>query len=213
MSDVYPDPSATPSAPPLDPYAADTALRRLHVRVDAAVAHHREGPVAQTAVRMLAGQLTPDDVTGGIPAALIGEDSPFSASATGALTLTTLWHSSAWRTLRAVLEADSADPEARAAVLLVMAARADQLRREAAVDSDLVRVVSAACEDPDPRVREAAASALGELAQERDLEPTVAVLGTLVMDVDADLAAAAELALARLADRFDAPGLRASTDY
>ena len=55
--------------------------------------------------------------------------------------------------------------------------------------------VRAGCADPDPEVRASAASALGALARPEDLESALPVLTGMVMDVDADLAAAAELAL------------------
>ena len=56
------------------------------------------------------------------------------------------------------------------------------------------------------------ASALGALARPEDLESALPVLTGMVMDVDADLAAAAELALEQLAIRLDRPGLRVSLE-
>ena len=94
----------------------------------------------------------------------------------------------------------------------MLASRAGSLRRDAAVDRTLVDAVRAGCADPDPEVRASAASALGALARPEDLEAALPVLTGMVMDVDADLAAAAELALEQLAIRLDRPGLRVSLE-
>ena len=94
----------------------------------------------------------------------------------------------------------------------MLASRAGSLRRDAAVDRTLVDAVRAGCADPDPEVRASAASALGALARPEDLESALPVLTGMVMDVDADLAAAAELALEQLAIRLDRPGLRVSLE-
>ena len=52
----------------------------------------------------------------------------------------------------------------------------------------------------------------GKPCSPEDLEAALPVLTGMVMDVDADLAAAAELALEQLAIRLDRPGLRVSLE-
>ena len=77
--------------------------------------------------------------------------------------------------------------------------------------AELKRIIKSPSSSPE--VRAAAATALGELAEGGDLALVAPTLNVLVMDVDPELANAAELALTRLADRLDRPDLRASTDF
>jgi hypothetical protein len=196
---------------PVDlPPVADTPLRRLQARVDAAVAAHGAGPVASGAVRMLTGETTVEDVTSGLAGTLTGDGAHFSTAATGALVLTGVWHRTALPAVREALAHE--DAEVRAAALTVLCVRAEQLRAERAADRGLVAAVQQRCGDASPEVRAAAATALGELAEGRDLEAAVPVLNSLVMDVDPELANAGELALTRLAERLGRPDLRAATD-
>lgn len=139
-----------------------------------------------------------------------GEAVVAGEGAGGALALMHAWHRSALPALTGALTAPEAD--VRSAAHLVLASRAGSLRRDAAVDRALVDAVRAGCADPDPEVRASAASALGALARPEDLESALPVLTGMVMDVDADLAAAAELALEQLAIRLDRPGLRVSLE-
>ncbi|PNL18820.1 hypothetical protein CEQ11_000685 [Micrococcus sp. FDAARGOS_333] len=197
---------------PVDlPPVKDTPLRRLQARVDEAVQAHGPGPVSAAAVRMLTGRTTVEDVTSGLVGTLSGDGEHFSTAATGALVLTGVWHRTA---LAAVREATGhEDAEVRAAALTVLSVRADELRADRAVDRALVAAVHDGCGDASPEVRAAAATALGELAEGGDLALVAPTLNVLVMDVDPELANAAELALTRLADRLDHPDLRASTDF
>lgn len=185
---------------PLEPQTPHALLDR---RVAAAVAERGEAAVAGLAVRLLTGALTPDDVASGAARALLGEDGPFTPAATGALALGSVWHRSAAGALQDALAADA--PDVRAAALLVLAARADDLRAETLVDRGLVDAVRTCVGDPDPDVRAAAASATGALARAEDLPVVEPVLSALVMDVDPELATAGELALAHLAQRLDRP--------
>lgn len=201
----------SPMEPVNLPATKDTPLRRLQARVDEAVAAHGAGPVTAAAVRLLTGRTTVEDVTSGLAGTLTGDGEHFSGAATGALVLTGVWHRTALDALREGL--DHPEAEVRAAALTVLSVRAEQLRAEHAVDRALVAQVHECCADVSAPVRAAAATALGELAEARDLEPVAPTLNTLVMDVDPDLADAAELSLNRLADRLGRPELRASTDY
>ncbi|WP_227718654.1 HEAT repeat domain-containing protein [Micrococcus sp. FDAARGOS_333] len=207
-------PGEHPKSPmePVDlPPVKDTPLRRLQARVDEAVQAHGPGPVSAAAVRMLTGRTTVEDVTSGLVGTLSGDGEHFSTAATGALVLTGVWHRTA---LAAVREATGhEDAEVRAAALTVLSVRADELRADRAVDRALVAAVHDGCGDASPEVRAAAATALGELAEGGDLALVAPTLNVLVMDVDPELANAAELALTRLADRLDHPDLRASTDF
>ena len=182
---------------PAEPQTPHDRLRR---RTEAAVAERGEAAVAGLAVRLMTGAATPDDVTSGAARALTGDDGDLSPAATGALALMHAWHRSALPALTGALTAPEAD--VRSAAHLVLASRAGSLRRDAAVDRPLV----------DAEVRASAASALGALARPEDLESALPVLTGMVMDVDADLAAAAELALEQLAIRLDRPGLRVSLE-
>lgn len=201
----------TPREPLPLPAQPQTPLSRLSRRVARAVEERGEAAVVGVATRLLAGSSTPEDVTSGAAQAILGDDDALTPAAAGALALTRAWHRRALPALVAAL--DAPEPEVRSAVHLVLAARADALRADAAVDHALVDRVGAGCCDPDPEVRASAASALGALAGPNDLEAAVPVLSALVMDVDADIAAAAELALDHLAERLDRPELRASTDF
>ena len=195
----------------LDPDRPDTPLTRLHARTEAAATTHGESRTVQTAVRMLTGRTSVEDVTSGLAAMIAGDDEGLSLPAAGALALTAVWHRSAVPALRQALTDD--DETVREAALTVLTARAGRLRADQLLDADLVAAVHAACGDPSPGVRGAACAALGELARDRDLETVLPTLSAAVMDVDADLAAAAELGLTRLADRLDRPDLRPSTQY
>lgn len=192
---------------PAEPQTPHDRLRR---RTEAAVAERGEAAVAGLAVRLMTGAATPEDVTSGAARALTGDDGDLSPAATGALALMHAWHRSALPALTGALTAPEAD--VRSAAHLVLASRAGSLRRDAAVDRTLVDAVRAGCADPDPEVRASAASALGALARPEDLESALPVLTGMVMDVDADLASAAELALEQLAIRLDRPGLRVSLE-
>lgn len=207
-------PGQHPKSPmePVDlPAEPDTPLRRLQARVDQAVAAHGAGPVASAAVRMLTGRTTVEDVTSGVVGTLAGDGEHFSTAATGALVLTGVWHRTALPAVREGL--DHEDAEVRTAALTVLSVRAEELRAERAADRELAAAVHERCGDASPEVRAAAATALGELAEARDLELAVPTLNSLVMDVDPELAHAGELALTRLADRLDRPDLRAATEY
>ena len=192
---------------PVEPQTPHDRLRR---RTVAAVAERGEAAVAGLAVRLLTGAATPQDVASGAARALTGDDGELSPAATGALALTHAWHRSALPALTAALTAS--EPDVRSAAHLVLAARAGSLRADAAVDRALVAAVLRGCGDPDPEVRASAVSALGALARVEDLEAALPVLTGMVMDLDADLAAAAELALAQLASRLDRPDLRVGAE-
>lgn len=199
---------------PAEPQTPHDRLRR---RTEAAVAERGEAAVAGLAVRLMTGAATPEDVTSGAARALTGDDGDLSPAATGALALMHAWHRSALPALTGALPAltgalTAPEADVRSAAHLVLASRAGSLRRDAAVDRALVDAVRAGCADPDPEVRASAASALGALARPEDLESALPVLTGMVMDVDADLAAAAELALEQLAIRLDRPGLRVSLE-
>lgn len=199
---------------PAEPQTPHDRLRR---RTEAAVAERGEAAVAGLAVRLMTGAATPEDVTSGAARALTGDDGDLSPAATGALALMHAWHRSALPALTGALPAltgalTAPEADVRSAAHLVLASRAGSLRRDAAVDRTLVDAVRAGCADPDPEVRASAASALGALARPEDLESALPVLTGMVMDVDADLAAAAELALEQLAIRLDRPGLRVSLE-
>lgn len=195
----------TPRDPLPLPVKPQTPHARLARRVQAAVEQRGEAAVAGLAVRLLTGAVTPEDVTSGAARALTGDDDALTPAATGALALSTVWHRRAVPALTDALGADA--PDVRAAALLVLAVRADALRADALVDRTLVERVRAAAGDAHPEVREAAASALGALARAEDLERVEPVLSAMVMDLDPELAAAAELALAQLAARLDRPDL------
>lgn len=189
------------------PVEPQTPHARLARRVDAAVAAHGLPAVSGAAVRLLSGATTPDDVTSGVASAILGDDDALTSAAAGALALGTAWHRRSVPALVGALGAP--DAEVRAAAHLVLAAKADALRADAAVDRDLVERVRAGVGDANPEVREAAASALGSLARPEDLETVLPVLSALVMDLDPDIAAAGELALAQLAERLGRPELAA----
>lgn len=192
------------------PVEPQTPHARLARRVDAAVAAHGLPAVSGAAARLLTGATTPDDVTSGLASALLGDDDALAPAAAGALALGTAWHR---RSLPALVDAvDAPEAEVRAAAFLVLAAKADALRADAAVDRALVETARAGVGDPDPEVRAAAAGALGALARPEDLDRALPVLSALVMDVDPDLATAGELALAQLAARLDRPDLAAGLD-
>lgn len=187
------------------PVEPQTPQARLARRVREAVEQRGEAAVAGLAVRLLTGAVTPEDVTSGAARALTGDDAALTPAATGALALATVWHR---RAVPALIEAlDAGAPDVRAAALLVLAARADDLRADALVDRALVDRVRETAGDPHPPVREAAASALGALARAEDLARVEPVLSAMVMDVDPELAAAAELALAHVAQRLGRPDL------
>jgi len=192
---------------PAEPQTPHDRLRR---RVAAAVAERGEAAVAGLAVRLLTGSVTPADVTSGAARALTGDDGDLTAGATGALALGHAWHRSALPALTSALSAP--EPDVRSAAHLVLDARSGSLRADVAVDRALVEAVRGGCADPHPQVRASAASALGALAGPQDLEAALPVLTGMVMDVDADLATAAELALDHLAERLDRPDLRVGAE-
>ncbi|MDY6055025.1 HEAT repeat domain-containing protein [Micrococcus sp.] len=187
------------------PAERQTPHTRLARRVDEAVAERGRAAVAQVAARLLRGTATPQDVTSGAARQILGDDGELAPAAAGALTLGLVWDRRAGEALVAAL--DDPDPEVRAAALLVLAGHAETLRADAAVDRPLVDRLRRAVGDPDPQVREAAAAALGALARTEDLESALPVLNALVTDVDPELAAAGELALAQLAERLGRPDL------
>lgn len=195
----------TPRDPLPLPVEPQTPHARLVRRVAAVVDDRGEAAVAGLAVRLLTGAVTPEDVTSGAVRALTGDDGALSPAATGALALSSVWHRRAVPALTDALDADV--PDVRAAALLVLAVRADALRADALVDRALVERVRDAAGDPHPEVREAAASALGALARAEDLERVEPTLSAMVMDLDPELAAAAELALAHVAQRLGRPDL------
>lgn len=192
---------------PAEPQTPHALLAR---RVAAAVAERGEAAVAGVAVRLLTGAVTPDDVVSGAARAVTGDAGDLSPAAAGALALTHAWHRQALPALVGAL-ADEA-PDVRAAALLVLAAQADRLRADAAVDRPLLDAVRGRLSDVEPEVRGAACAAVGALARREDLEDVLPPLTAMVMDLDADLAAAAELGLESLAVRVGRPDLRVSPE-
>ncbi|MFB9072567.1 HEAT repeat domain-containing protein [Citricoccus parietis] len=119
----------------------------------------------------------------------------------GARVLVHHWHPRAADAVLAGLTDESA--AVRQACCRVVAAHGSEGLVSAA------RTVEALLSDPDPRVRSAAAQALGEVGG----ESTASALQGLLMDPDSVLASAAEDALDRLAERFNRPDLRAEPEY
>lgn len=178
--------------------------------VTAAVGQLGSPRLADWAVRLLTGHAHPGD-PGDPDIALIRGDisrldpelalDPHLPRVLGARVLRHHWHHRAVPAVLTGLEDES--PAVRQACCRIVAAQgATELVSSAGAVETLLS-------DPDPRVRSAAALALGEVGGER----SAGALQGLLMDPDSVLAGAAEEALARLAERHARPDLRAEPEY
>ncbi len=177
----------------------------------AAAAGQLGGPgLADWAVRLLRGRARPGDdgdpdiaLIRGEPAALDAELAldPHLSRWLGARVLVHHWHPRAADAVREGLTDGSA-------AVRQLCCRIVAVRGSAAFDT-AARTVEGLLADPEPRVRSAAALALGEVGGESSAGP----LRGLLMDPDSVLASAAEDALGRLADRLGRPDLRPEPEY
>ncbi|WP_413544323.1 HEAT repeat domain-containing protein [Citricoccus nitrophenolicus] len=169
------------------------------------------GPqLADWAVRLLTGRARPGDPGDPDITLIRGEAShldpelaldPHLSRWLGARLLRYHWHPRAASAVLAGLSDES--PAVRQACCRIIAAqRAPELAGTAGTAETLLG-------DLDPRVRSAAALALGEVGGER----AASALQGLLMDPDSVLAGAAEEALERLAERHGRPDLRAEPEY
>ncbi|MEW1981971.1 HEAT repeat domain-containing protein [Citricoccus sp. NPDC079358] len=178
--------------------------------VTAAVEQVGGRQLADWAVRLLSGRARPGDA-GDPDIALIRENAdtvdpdlaldPHLPRMLGARVLVHHWHPRAADAVLTGLTDESA--AVRRTCCRVVAAHGAEGLMPAA------RTVESLLSDPDPRVRSAAARALGEVGA----ESTASALQSLLMDPDSVLASAAEEALDRLAERFARPDLRAEPEY
>lgn len=169
------------------------------------------GPqLADWAVRLLAGQAHPGEAGDPDIALIRGEADgldpelaldPHLSRWLGARVLLHHWHPRAAGAVVRGLEDESA--AVRALCCRIVAARGDAELGAAA------RTVESLLGDPDPRVRSAAARALGEVGG----EGAATALQGLLMDPDSVLAGAAEEGLERLAERHHRPDLRPEPEY
>jgi HEAT repeat protein len=177
----------------------------------AAAAERLGGPsLADWAVRLLTGRARPGDdgdpdiaLIRGDPAALDPELAldPHLSRWLGARVLVHHWHPRAAGAVAKGLTDDSA-------AVRQLCCRIVAVQGSPAFDAS-ARAVEGLLADPDPRVRSAAARALGEVGGESAAGP----LRGLLMDPDSVLASAAEDALGRLAERLARPDLRAEPEY
>lgn len=178
--------------------------------VTAAVEQVGGRQLADWAVRLLTGRARPGD-TGDPDIALIRGEAdtldpelaldPHLPRMLGARVLVHHWHPRAADAVMAGLTDESVAVR-RTCCRIVTAHAAEGL-------ASASRTVEALLSDPDPRVRSAAAQALGEVGR----ESTASTLQGLLMDPDSVLASAAEDALDRLAERFARPDLRSEPEY
>jgi hypothetical protein len=166
--------------------------------------------LADWAVRLLTGRARPGDdgdpdiaLVRGDPAALDPELAldPHLSRWLGARVLVHHWHPRAAGAVGEGLADDSA-------AVRQLCCRIVAVQGSPAFDA-AARTVEGLLADPEPRVRSAAAQALGEVGG----ESSAGALQGLLMDPDSVLASAAEDALARLADRLARPDLRAQPEY
>lgn len=178
--------------------------------VTAAVGHLGPQRLADWAVRLLTGQARPGDPEDPDIALISGDASrmdpelaldPHLPRVLGAGVLRHHWHPRAAPAVIAGLADES--PAVRQACCRIVAAQGTPELMAAA------ETVESLLADPDPRVRSAAALALGEVGGER----SATALQGLLMDPDSVLAGAAEEALNRLAERHARPDLRAEPEY
>ncbi|MDI3330299.1 MAG: HEAT repeat domain-containing protein [Micrococcus sp.] len=166
--------------------------------------------LADWAVRLLTGRARPGDdgdpdiaLIRGEAAALDPELAldPHLSRWLGARVLVHHWHPRAADAVRDGLADDSA-------AVRQLCCRIVAVQGSPAFDA-AARTVEQLLADPEPRVRSAAALALGEVGGEHAAGP----LRGLLMDPDSVLASAAEEALGRLAHRHARPDLRADPEY
>lgn len=166
--------------------------------------------LADWAVRLLTGQARPGDPQDPDIALIRGEASdldpelaadPHLSRWLGARVLLHHWHRRAAPAVLAGLADES--PAVRQACCRIVATQGEP-ELAAAAES-----VESLLGDPDPRVRSAAAVALGEVGGER----AAGALQELLMDPDSVLSLAAEEALGRLAERHSRPDLRVEPEY
>ncbi|MEV4899915.1 HEAT repeat domain-containing protein [Citricoccus sp. NPDC055426] len=169
------------------------------------------GPqLADWAVRLLTGRARPGDPGDPDIALIRGEVTdldpelvldPHLPRWLGARVLQYHWHPRAAQAVLTALTDES--PAVRQACCRIVAVQGTPALADAAATVESLLV------DPEPRVRSAAALALGEVGGER----AATALQGLLMDPDSVLAAAAEDALGRLAERHSRPDLRAEPEY
>lgn len=189
-----PAPLTSPSGPSPDPVA---------VRVEDAARKLGANPLIDWATRLLSGTASPQDdgdpdieLLGGMPAL---ED--WMARVWAAQVLLHRWHHAAAPAVLAGLDDEAW--QVRSVCVKVAALRG-------ITEAELTVVTR--LDDPEPTVRVDAATALGELGSV-DTSGTVIGLGNAVMSTDSAMADAAERALERLAERFDRPDIRPSSQY
>lgn len=178
--------------------------------VTAAVGQVGSPQLADWAVRLLTGQTQPGAPGDPDIALLLGDASrldpelaqdPHLPRWLGARVLQHHWHPRAAQAVMAGLTDES--PAVRQACCRIVSAQGSpELMASAGTLESLLG-------DPEPRVRSAAALALGEVGG----ESVATALQGLLMDPDSVLAGAAEEALARLAERHSRPDFRVESEY
>jgi HEAT repeat protein len=170
-------------------------------------------PLADWAVRLLAGQARPGDPGDPDIALIRGEAAALDPALAldphlprwlGARVLVHQWHPRAAGAVVAGLADES--PAVRGMCCRILAEHGARDLPDPAAAASAVEPLLA---DPEPQVRSAAAEALGEVGGPDAAE----ALQGLLMATDSVLAAAAEEALDRLADRLQRPDLRAEPEY
>jgi hypothetical protein len=196
-----------------DVHLPSTASGDEAALVAAAVGTVGANQLADWAVRLLSGQAQPGN-PGDPDIALIRGDAasmdpglamdPHLPRMLGARVLVYHWHPRAAGAVLAGLADQS--PAVRQMCCRIVAAQGAQDPAGLVATAPVLESLLA---DPEPRVRSAAAVALGEVGGDNAAN----ALQGLLMDPDSVLASAAEDGLDRLAERLDRPDLRAEPEY